>query len=86
MCSSELKKEEEKKCDIDALHKITGYSQEGESIDIVDNKINFQNVMKNFVKPPFSKISFGNLSIIVQNARKDPKEIQRKLHDKSNFF
>ena len=70
------------------MHKITGYSQEGESIDIVDNKINFSECNENFDKDlPSQKISFGNLSIIVQNARKeDPKEIQRKLHDKSNFF
>lgn len=82
------KRGRKKKCDIDALHKITGYSQEGESIDIVDNKINFSECNENFDKDlPSQKISFGNLSIIVQNARKeDPKEIQRKLHDKSNFF
>ena len=82
------KRGRKKKCDIDALHKITGYSKIGESIDIVDNKINFSECNENFDKDlPSQKISFGNLSIIVQNAKKeDPKEIQRKLHDKSNVI
>ena len=35
------KRGRKKKCDIDALNKITGYSNVGESIDMVDNKINF---------------------------------------------
>ncbi len=79
------KRGRKKKCDIDALHKITGYSNVGESIDMIDNKINFSECNENFDKDlPSQKISFGNLSIIVQNAKKeDPKEIQKKLFDRS---
>ena len=80
------KRGRKKKCDIDALNKITGYSNIGESIDMVDNKINFSGCDNNLDKDlPQQKISFGNLSIIVQNARKeDPKEIQKKFYNKNN--
>ena len=80
------KRGRKKKCDIDALNKITGYSNIGESIDMVDNKINFSGCDNNLDKDlPQQKISFGNLSIIVQNAKKeDPKEIQKKFYNKNN--
>ena len=80
------KKEDVKKCDIDALNKITGYSNIGESIDMVDNKINFSGCDNNLDKDlPQQKISFGNLSIIVQNAKKeDPKEIQKNFYNKNH--
>ena len=80
------KRGRKKKCDIDALNKITGYSNIGESIDMVDNKINFSGCDNNLDKNlPQQKISFGNLSIIVQNAKKeDPKEIQKKFYNKNN--
>ena len=76
------KRGRKKKCDIDALNKITGYSNVGESIDMVDNKINFSECDNNLDENlPSQKISFGNLSIIVQNAKKDdPKEIQKKFY------
>ena len=61
------KRGRKKKCDIDALNKITGYSNIGESIDMVDNKINFSECDNNLDENlPSQKISFGNLSIIVQ--------------------
>lgn len=80
------KRGRKKKCDIDALNKITGYSNIGESIDMVDNKINFSGCDNNLDKDlPQQKISFGNLSIIVQNAKKeDPKEIQKNFYNKNH--
>ena len=80
------KRGRKKKCDIDALNKITGYSNVGESIDMIDNKINFSECDNNLDENlPSQKISFGNLSIIVQNAKKDdPKEIQKKFYTTDN--
>ena len=53
---------------------------------MVDNKINFSECDNNLDENlPSQKISFGNLSIIVQNAKKDdPKEIQKKFYTTDN--
>ena len=53
---------------------------------MVDNKINFSECDNNLDENlPSQKISFGNLSIIVQNAKKDdPKEIQKKFYTNDN--